>query len=55
MSDEVVPGGTPSNSTSLLNTVCRIYSNGSKCANCELQDPTNRGANYVRAPSTKIE
>ena len=37
MSDEVVSGGTPSYSASLLNTVCRIYSNGSKCANCELQ------------------
>ena len=39
--------GTPSSSASLLNTVCRIYSNGSKCTNCELQDSTNRGTNYM--------
>ena len=47
MSDKVVSECIPTTSVALLNTVYKAYLNGSKCANCEMQDNVNRGANYV--------
>ena len=46
MSDKLVSCAT-SHSVLLLNTICRTHLNGSKCANCEMQNDVNRGCNYV--------
>ena len=56
LSDAQVRNSCMSYESSMLNTLCKTYSNGSRCANCEMKNDDTRNSDYAGIrPKTNLD
>ena len=56
LSDAQVRNSCMSYESSMLNTMCKTYSNGSRCLNCKMKNDDTRNSDYVGIrPKTNLD